>query len=124
MNSWIRLLLFLCLCIPIRLLLAYIPQVLPKCYLLYLGFIVGLMGIGTLYLAFTNSRLHSIESGGLTWWAPYRFIHGMLLLTACIYLSKKDRLASIPLLLDAILGIFLFFIIRLGIFDRIINKTP
>ncbi len=115
MDNTLRLLLFLFLCIPIRLLIAYIPKVLPERYFVYLSVVVGLMSIGTLYLAFTNSRLHAIESGGKTWWAPYRFIHGMLLLTACIYLIRKDRKASIPLLLDVILGILFFFIIRVGI---------
>ena len=116
MNKNIRLILFLFLCIPIRLFLSYIPNVLDKYYMPYLGFIVGLMSIGTLYLAFTNSRLKSVESGGNTWWAPFRFVHGFLLLCASVYLFKKSKNASIPLLLDVIFGLLLFFIIRLEVF--------
>lgn len=116
MNKMVRIILFLFLCIPLRLIMVYLPQILPKNYLFYLSFIIGLMGIGTLYLAFSNTRLNAPEGGGVTWWASYRFIHGMLLLTACFYLIKKDRKASIPLLMDVLLGICLFFIIRIGIF--------
>ena len=35
-----------------------------------------------------------------------------------IYLIRNDRKASIPLLMDVLLGICLFFIIRLSIFDN------
>ena len=116
MNSIVRLLLFFFLCIPLRLLLAYIPQVLPKPYFFVFGVMIGLMGLGFLYHAFANSRLQAPEGGGRTWWASYRFIHGMLFMTALIYLIKKDRRASIPLLIDVILGIFLFFVLRVEIF--------
>lgn len=105
-------LLYLFVCIPIRLFLAYLPKILPSEYLIYFSILVGAMAIGTLYLAITNSRLNAIEAGGKTWWAPYRFIHGMLLLTAFIYLIKKDRIASIPLLFDVVFGIFLFFLLK------------
>ncbi len=117
MNSLVRILLFLFLCIPLRLLLAYLPQVLPKPYFFIFAIIVALMGFGFLYLAFGNTRLQAPEGGGQTWWASYRFIHGMLLMTAVIYLIKKDRKASIPLLIDVILGILLFFVVRVGVFN-------
>ena len=116
MNTQLRLFLFLFLCIPIRLYIAYIPQVLSKNYFVYFAIIIGLMGLGTLTLAFTNSRLNAPEGGGKTWWASYRFIHGMLLMTAFIYLMKGKKQATIPLLLDVMIGITLFFIVRLGIF--------
>lgn len=112
MNNWLRLVLFLFICIPLRLVLAYLPSVLNPIYMGYLSVVVGLMAFGTLYLAFTNSRLHAAEGGGVTWWAPYRFVHGMLLLTAFIYLYRKDRNASIPLLMDVLFGIVLFFVLR------------
>ena len=117
MNKIIRLILFFFLCIPLRLIMAYLPQVIPNKYLPYYSIIVGFMAIGFMYRAITNTRLTALEGGGVTWWASYRFIHGMLLLTACIYLIRKDRKASIPLLLDVMVGISLFFIIRLGIFN-------
>ena len=117
MNNITRVLLFVFLCIPSRLLLAYLPQVLPKQYLVYYGILILSMSIGFLYLAVNNSRLNAPEGGGKTWWASYRFIHGMLLLTAFIYLIKSDKNASIPLLIDAIFGIALFFIMRVGIFN-------
>ena len=107
--------LFLTICIPLRLALAYLPQVLPKPYLSYLGLIILIMAIGTLYLGWTNTRLHAVEAGGLTWWSPYRLVHGMLLLCAALYLSRRDRNASVPLLLDVLFGIVLFFMVRVGL---------
>ena len=111
----LRLILFLFLCIPLRLVLAYLPRVLPKPYLSYFGFIVCVMAIGTLYLGWTNSRLRAVEAGGRTWWAPFRLVHGVLLLCAALYLSREDRNASVPLLLDVLLGIVLFFVVRVGL---------
>ena len=111
----LRLVLFLFLCIPVRLLLAYLPQVVPKPYLSYLSLVVLIMAIGTLYLGWTNTRLHAVEAGGLTWWSPYRLVHGVLLLCAALYLSRGDRNASVPLLLDVLLGIVLFFVVRVGL---------
>ena len=115
MNQMTRLVLFLGVCVPLRLGLAYLPSILPQQYLDYLGLVVLTMALGTLYLGWTNSRLKAPEGGGLTWWAPYRLIHGMLLLTASLYLFRGDRRAGVPLLLDILFGIVLFFIIRVGL---------
>ena len=115
MNPTMRLLLFIGVCVPLRLGLAYLPSILPEQYFDYLGLVVLTMSLGTLYLGWTNSRLRAPEGGGKTWWAPYRLIHGMLLLTACLYLFRGDRRASVPLLMDVLFAIVLFFIIRVGL---------
>jgi hypothetical protein len=115
MNPTMRLLLFIGMCVPLRLGLAYLPSILPEQYLDYLGIVVLTMSLGTLYLGWTNSRLRAPEGGGKTWWAPYRLIHGMLLLTASLYLFRGDRRASVPLLMDVLFAIVLFFIIRVGL---------
>ena len=115
MNQITRLVLFLGVCVPLRLGLAYLPSILPEQYLYYLSGMVLIMAMGTLYLGWTNSRMRAVEGGGKTWWAPYRLIHGMFLLTASLYLFRGDRRASVPLLLDILFGIVLFFIIRVGL---------
>lgn len=114
MENTTRVVLFIGLCIPLRLGLAYLPHILPYSQLRYLGILTATMAFGALYLALTHTRLHAIEGGGYTWWAPYRLIHGMLLLTATLYLIRKERTASVPLLMDALLGLVLFFTVRVN----------
>ena len=113
MENRTRIVLFWGLCIPLRLGLALVPTVLNGTQYYYLGTMVCAMAVGTLYLAFTNSRLHAHGGGGNTWWAPFRFVHGFLLLAAAVYLFRQDRMAYAPLLLDALLGMVLFFSVRL-----------
>jgi hypothetical protein len=59
-------------------------------------------------LYFTNMRLDAPESGGKTWWADFRPLHGMLYLCAAIYAFKENKLATIPLAIDVIFGLILF----------------
>ena len=106
--------LFIWVCIPTRLFLAWLPQVMPG-YLKVLGLVVSMMAAGTLYLAITNGRMNAVESGGKTWWAPFRFIHGALLAAAAAMLLKNNANASLPLAIDAIVGIAVFFTERLGL---------
>lgn len=101
-------LLFILGCIPVRLLMAYLPQIIPIEYLPYLGIVIGGMALGMLYFYFTNTRLNAFEAGGKTWWHQYRLLHGMLLLVGSIYLIEKKRLASFPLVIDILIGLFLF----------------
>lgn len=114
MTPNIRAILFLGICIPLRLFMAWLPQVIPN-HLNILGLLVGAMAFGTLYLAITNSRMNAGEGGGKTWWAPFRYIHGGLLAAAAIMLFKNDSNASLPLALDVIVGIASFFTKRLGL---------
>ena len=43
-------------------------------------------------------------TGGKTWWAPLRLMHGMLYLTAAIYGTSQSRLTWVPLALDVLVG--------------------
>lgn len=106
--------LFIWMCIPTRLFLAWLPQVLSG-YLRILGLLVSMLAAGTLYLALTNGRMDAAEAGGKTWWAPFRFIHGGLLATAALMLLRNDQNASLPLAIDAMIGIATFFTERLGL---------
>lgn len=112
MEDATRTALFLGVCVPLRLGLAYLPHVISEHYLRCFGIFILTMACGTLYLAWTNTRLNAFEGGGHTWWAPYRFIHGMLLLAASVYLLRRERTAYVPLLIDALLGALLFFTVR------------
>ena len=98
---------FILLCIPIRILLSIIPLFLNNDYLPYFGLIIGVMGMNMLYLYMSNSRLNAFEGGGNTWWANFRLLHGGLYMIGAIYALRKNRIAWIPLFLDACFGALL-----------------
>ena len=101
-------LLFLLACIPARLLIVWGSTKVPPRPLALLLFIVSM---SFLYLYFTKGRQQAPEAGGVTWWANYRLIIGLLYLAAAIYAFQGRRdLVWIPLLLDVIFGIILFTI--------------
>ena len=99
---------FLLGCIPIRILIASIPNIINRNYLFYYSFLLFGIAIGFLYLYFNNLRINAFEAGGKTWWAEYRLIHSMLYLIAAIYAYQMKSIAWIPLAIDVLLGIILF----------------
>lgn len=103
-----RILYFLVGCITARTLLAILPIYLPYKWLQIYSIPIFLIGASFLFLYFTDGRLNAPEGGGITWWANYRLMHGVLYLAASIYLFKKQRFAWIPLGLDTLLGLSLF----------------
>ena len=106
MNS---ILLFLLVCIPLRILIAYSSQIIPQKYLIYFGALMFLFATGFFYLYFTNKRLDSPEAGGKTWWSSYRLLIGMFYLAAGIYsIQGKQNLVWIPLAMDIIFGLIIF----------------
>ena len=99
-------LLFLLGCIPIRSLLVWYVKTYPTQNIGYLLFIIAFR---FLYLYFNNLRLKAGESSsGITWWASYRLIHGLLYLSAAIYMFKNKQYGWIPLLVDVLLGLVLW----------------
>ena len=103
-----RILYFLLGCIGVRSILAVSPIYIPENMLLILGIITIIIGTSFLFLYFTNGRMNAPEGGGVTWWAKYRLIHGLLYVTASIYLFQKQRTAWIPLTIDLLLGLVVF----------------
>lgn len=108
MNILKRQLLFIMLCLPMRLLIALLPIYLNRLLKKMYSFIIFIVGISFLYLYFSNSRLQAFESGGKTWWHNIRLIHGMLFLTASIYLFNNNNLASFVMLIDLFIGFIAF----------------
>ena len=101
-------LLFLLGCIPMRLLLVWYTKQYPSNNIGYALFAVS---ISFLYLYFNNLRLNATESStGVTWWAPYRLIHGLLYMAAAIYIFKDKQYSWIPLLIDVLLGLIIKFL--------------
>ena len=103
-----RILYFLFGCITVRTIIAILPIYLPYEWLSYLGIMLLAIGTTFLYLYFNNLRLNAPEGGGITWWANFRLIHGVLYLAAAHYLLEGQRFAWIPLTMDVILGLLLF----------------
>lgn len=99
--------LFALVCIPVRVCIAYLGYYLKSGSLGLKLFGAGLLvpAAGFLALYFGNLRMTAPEAtGGKTWWAPLRLIHGMLYLTAAIYGIRQSRLTWVPLALDVLVG--------------------
>ena len=101
--------LFLLGCLPIRILLAYITKISQGDRLKFIGYFLLPIALHSLWLYFTNTRLNAFEAGGITWWAPFRLLHGGLLLIASIYAMQVKDVAWVPLTIDVILGSILFY---------------
>ena len=99
---------FLLGCIPARILIALIPVYIYIEWLHYYSILLFAIAFSFLFLFFFNLRQHAFEAGGITWWANYRIIHGLLYLSAAILAFKKNRLAWIPLAIDVFIGLSLF----------------
>ena len=107
-----RILLFLLLCIPLRIIISIIPLFIPIKYLQYYSLLTGYLSFSFIYLYLTNKRLNAPEGGGITWWKDLRIIHSLLYLTSTVYLIQNKRLASLPLILDIITGLIGFIFLR------------
>tara|TARA_B110001469_G_C9571027_1_gene283133 strand:- start:716 stop:1066 length:351 start_codon:yes stop_codon:yes gene_type:complete len=106
-----RFLLFLLLCIPIRLLLVYIAKTINNKHLPYLGWILLIPAIGFLYIYASNSRKTGLEVfGNKIWWNDLRPIHGMNYLIFSILAINKYKKSWIILLIDVLIGLLSFFI--------------
>jgi len=99
---------FLLGCIPTRVIIALIPVYINTEWLRVYSILLFAIAFSFLFLFFFNLRQHAYEAGGITWWANYRIIHGLLYLTAAILAFQKNYLAWIPLALDVFIGLFLF----------------
>jgi hypothetical protein len=98
--------LFILGCIPARLGLAYAASKNLFSPWLQTAFLV--IGLGFLSLYASNSRLNAPEGGGVTWWAPYRIVHGLLYLAAAALLYlKKPADAGRVVFIDTLLGLLI-----------------
>jgi len=113
MESSTRKILFMSMCLPIRLAISYLPLSKfiqeNKSRTMITSIIFFMIALGFLYLYFTNGRLQSYESGGETWWANIRPLHGLLYLIAGgLLFTKNYKYASFSLLADVLVGLTAF----------------
>jgi hypothetical protein len=101
--------LFLLVCIPMRIFLAWISTKIPVQYLGIFATLLLAMSLGFLYLYFTKGRQVAPEAGGVTWWADYRLLIGLLYMSAAIYAFQgRNDLVWVPLTMDVIFGLVIF----------------
>ena len=109
MNKTTRTLLFLFGCIPLRFLISVlVKHRTVSCNVM--GWILSLIGFTFMYLFLTKSRMSAIEGGGVTYWANFRPIHGLLYMSAgYLLLSRCDTDTTYKLLLcDTLIGLAVF----------------
>ena len=108
-----KLLLFVFLCLPARLIIAYIgQQILNTKYRYYYSIFTLIVGISFFYQYFTNHRKFGVFSQRI-WWSNYRIIHSFnyILYSLLILLFNKPyKYSYFSLYLDVIISI-LFYII-------------
>ena len=74
-----RFFLFLCFCIPSRILLVYIAKVMPLVYLPILGYITLIIATSFTYIFLSGSRKRGLETiGEKIWWNDLRPLHSFL----------------------------------------------
>ena len=100
---------FLFVCIPVRLMLAYLVKHVPEKQLPPIGLLALMISVGffSIYV-FGLRKGPGMETMGCPiWWNDYRPVHGTLYLLAGIYALNKHRCAYVPLLIDVLFSIVL-----------------
>ena len=114
-----RFFLFLGLCIPARLLIAYVAKYLAtlstKLYLKLWGILLLIPAFGFLYIYSNNLRTTGLEVfGEKIWWNKLRPIHALnyIMFTILAFSNNKQFYlnAWLILLFDVIIGLLAFFI--------------
>ena len=117
-----RFLLFLGVCIPVRLGLVYLAKNIPLKYLPALGYLALLPAIGFLYLFVTGKRQTGVETQGAPiWWSRFRILHGFNYLFFALLAIMRKPCAYLLLLFDVLMGLtlFLFYHARAGDFAKV-----
>jgi hypothetical protein len=110
-NIQKRFLLFLCGCIPVRLLIVYLAKNSPVHYLPILGYIALIPAIAFAYLFFSGARTTGPETfGDKIWWNNVRPIHSLLYFLFAFNAIKKNSKAWVYLLYDVIVGLVSFVV--------------
>ena len=100
--------LFLFVCFPVRVLLAYFAKYLRGYYLLVFSLLTFVIGIQFIRHYINNSPKVGFF-GSNVWWENYRLVHGLNYLMFSVAALYKNKNAWLFLLFDAFLAL-LFFI--------------
>ena len=105
-----RFFLFIFMCIPIRLLLAYSIKYVKPGHLKYIGLISFIIaGLFILSYFNFNPRKKMGAFGGNIWWNDMRAVHGCVYLLFSLFAIKQNINAWKILVIDIIIGSLAFF---------------
>lgn len=108
MSTYIqRIIAFLFLCIPMRILFVLVAKYIDKKYLPFLGYIGIIIGIGFMY-NFIIQKNKGSTFGQNAWWHFLRPFHSILYFTFAYFALNKNNNAYIPLLIDVVIGLLFF----------------
>lgn len=106
-----RFLLFLGVCIPLRLAIAYISSILSANMLFWMGIIALIPVLGMLSIYFFKLRETGGEVfGNKIWWNDLRPVHAIDYLIFSYLAIHNSPYSSYPLYFDVLLGLISFFI--------------
>ena len=104
--------LFLLVCIPLRILLAYLAKVGSMRVLQLIGLFAITMSIGFMYIYITGTRQTGAEVfEGKIWWNDFRPVHAFIYayFAWMVFVSQNYDDAWILLALDVVVGLFASF---------------
>lgn len=110
MDTKTRIILFVCCCIPLRLLLVYLSKragEVDEPYIKIMGAAAVMISIGFMYQFIVNPT-NKGAFGGESWWNDFRPLHSLIYLTFAIMAFAKPKYAYLVLLFDIIIGTGLF----------------
>ena len=97
---------FMLVCLPIRLLLAYSVKKMNNTMLVYAGYIGAIISLSFFYLYFTDGRKVGIETNNKPiWWANIRIFHGIFYSLFAIAAIHTLPYSYMFLFADVILGL-------------------
>ena len=112
-TKYKRFLLFLIGCIGTRVLLVYIAKNASIDILKYMGYLLLIPAFGFIYIYLTGSRKTGAEVfGDKIWWNNLRPVHALLYFIFAFLAITQNDYAWIPLLIDVLIGLFAFFVLR------------
>ena len=112
--------LFLFVCIGLRLLLVYIAKNISIRYLKYMGYLLLIPGFAFIYMYITGIRDSGLGTfGNKIWWSNLRPIHGILYLLFSYNAINGNKNAWIFLLIDVIFGLISFLTYHLILKNKI-----
>ena len=118
-----RFLAFLLLCIPIRIIIAFIAKYVDKKYLPYLGYLAIIPAIGFAYIFIFGKRKKGGETfGQKIWWNHLRPVHSFMFALFAYLAINKNADSYLVLLGDVFIGLvsFLHYHYSVGSFSKLV----
>ena len=99
---------FMVVCIPVRLLIAYAVKKMNGNMLVYAGYVGAIVSLSFFYLYFTNGRKFGLETNNKPiWWTHLRIFHGILYGMFALAAINKLPYSYMFLFADAIFGLIM-----------------